>query len=219
VVKISGTIFLDLDGTLLDTSKRHYKLYKDILDRKSPVSKESMFSKEKFWYMKRAGKKTRDILPEYLPDEIITSFEEEWLHKIEKKSYLRYDETFPGVKDILSDLSIEFDLVLVTLRNSTENLHWELSNLNLKNYFKAVISGKGPKKNLVENYLANNHKGEVCMIVGDTEEDIKTGLELKIPAISVTCGIRSREFLEEFKPDFCIKDLNGIADVIKSIQS
>jgi phosphoglycolate phosphatase len=217
VVKISGTIFLDLDGTLLDTSWRHYKLYKDILEMKSPIDKESVLSKEKFWHMRRIGKKTRDILPESLPDEIITSFEEEWLQKIEKKSYLRYDETFPWVKNILSDLSIEFNLILVTLRSSTENLHWELSNLNLKNYFKAVISGKGPKKNLVENYLTSNHEGKICFIIGDTEEDIKTGLELKIPVISVTCGIRSREFLEEFNPDFCIKDLNEITDVIKSI--
>jgi phosphoglycolate phosphatase-like HAD superfamily hydrolase len=217
VVKISGTIFLDLDGTLLDTSRRHYKLYKDILEMKNPVNNESVLSKEKFWLMKRAGEKTRDILPESLSDEIIAGFEEEWLQKIEKKSYLRYDEIFPGVKDILSDLSIEFDLVLVTLRSSTENLHWELSNLNLKNYFKAVISGKGPKKNLVEIYLAGNHEGKICFLIGDTEEDIKTGLELKIPVVSVTCGIRSREFLEGFNPDYCIKDLNGIADVIKSI--
>jgi len=219
VVKISRTIFLDLDGTLLDTSWRHYKLYKDILEMKRPINNESTISKEKFWHMRRTGKKTRDILHESLPNEIIASFEEEWLQKIEKKSYLRYDEPFLKVKSTLSYLNREFDLVLVTLRNNTENLHWELSSLGLKNYFKAVISGKGPKKGLVENYLTNDYREEKCLIVGDTEEDIKTGLELNMPTISVSCGIRSREFLEQFNPDFCIKDFREIRDIIKSVQS
>lgn len=212
VIKISGIIFLDLDGTLLDTSPRHYKLYKDILDGKG-LTNELTLQKEKFWHMKRIGKKTRDILPKSLPDESIVCFEEEWLQKIEKKSYLQYDILFPETKGILAYLNKEFDLVLVTLRNNKENLYWELFNLGLNSYFKSIISGKSPKKNLVENYLIKN-KWERCFIVGDTEEDIKTGLELDIPTISVSCGIRSREFLEQFNPDFCIDHLKEIVDII-----
>ncbi len=210
MIDISGIIFLDLDGTLLDTSMRHYKLYRDILDKKGLTS----LPMKKFWHMKRGGKKIREIIPEFLSNEILASFEEEWIQKIEGKSYLKYDELFPGIKDILSHLNEEFDLVLVTLRNDAENLHWELSNLGLDGYFKSVISGKGPKKNLIKKYLISNYKGEVCMIVGDTEEDIKTGIELDMPTISVTCGIRSKEFLEEFNPDFCISDLSEIVDII-----
>lgn len=212
MISISGIIFLDLDGTLLDTSKRHYNLYKDILNGKGLT--ESVLNEENFWHMKRTPKKTRDILSESLPDEIIAIFEEEWLQKIEKMSYLQYDEPFPEIKGILSYLNKEFDLVLVTLRNNTENLHWELANLGLDSYFKSVINGKGPKKNLVESYLTSNYKGK-CLIVGDTEEDIKTGLKLNIPTISVTWGIRSKEFLEQFNPDFCIDDFKEIINIIK----
>ena len=211
VIEISGTIFLDLDGTLLDTSPRHYKLYQDILNEKG-VS-ESKVSPEKFWSMKRAGIKTCDILPEFFSEEAITSFEEEWLQKIEKKSYLQYDELFPEVKNVLLNLNKEFDLVLVTLRNNTANLHWELRNIGLENYFKSIISGKAPKKKLVESYLIGR-PNERCIIVGDTEEDIKTGLELKMLTISVTCGIRSREFLEQFNPDFYIDSFQKIVDII-----
>jgi phosphoglycolate phosphatase len=216
VIEISGTIFLDLDGTLLDTSTRHYKLYRDLLDEKRLSNKESKLSPEKFWHMKRAGIKTRDILPASLSDENIASFEDEWLQKIEKKSYLQHDELFPETKNILSYLNKEFNLVLVTLRNNKENLHWELSKLNLNSYFKFILSGKGPKKILVEEYLIKNWNGEKCLIVGDTEEDIKTGLELKIPTVSVTCGIRSREFLEQFNPDFCINGFQEIVNILKT---
>ncbi len=212
MIKITATIFLDLDGTLLNTSKRHYKLYKDILNE-MPHNKGSMFSHQKFWSMKRAGIKTRDILPASLSNEIITSFEEEWLQKIEKKSYLQYDEPFPGMKNILSDLNKKFDLILVTLRNNTGNLHWELSKLGLKSYFKSIICGEGPKKKLVEGYLRDN-PDEKCIIIGDTEEDIKTGLKLEITTISVTWGIRSRAFLEDFNPDFCTDSFQEMRDII-----
>ena len=186
----------------------------DIMNNKRISSRELKLSPEKFWSMKRRGIKTHDILPASLSDEVIVSFEEEWVQKIEKKSYLQYDELFPGIKNVLSDLNKEFDVVLVTLRNNTENLHWELSKLGLKSYFKFILSGKGPKKNLVEDYLAKNCNCE-CMIVGDTEEDIKTGLKLGMLTISVTCGIRSKEFLEQFNPDFCINSLNEIITIIK----
>ena len=211
VIEISGIIFLDLDGTLLDTFPRHYKLYQDILNEKGVP--ESKVSPEKFWNMKRAGIKTCDILPVSFSEEAIVSFEEEWLQKIEKKSYLQYDELFPGTKNVLFNLNKEFDLVLVTLRNNTENLHSELSKLGLKSCFKSIISGKGPKKKLVESYLMDR-PNKRCIIVGDTEEDIKTGLEQKMLTISVTCGIRSREFLEQFNPDFCIDRIHEIVDII-----
>ncbi|MEN6294432.1 MAG: HAD hydrolase-like protein, partial [Methanobacterium sp.] len=165
MIEIPGTIFLDLDGTLLDTSPRHYKLYQDILNKKG--ASESKVSLEKFWNMKRAGIKTRDILPASLSNEIIDSFEKEWLQKIEKKSYLQYDEPFPKTEKVLSCLNKEFDLVLVTLRNNTENLHWELSKLGLQNYFKAIICGESPKKKLVEDYLRDS-PDEKCIIIGDT---------------------------------------------------
>lgn len=211
VIEISGIIFLDLDGTLLDTSPRHYKLYQDILNEKGVP--ESKVSPEKFWNMKRAGIKTRDILPVSFSEEAKVSFEEEWLQKIEKKYYLQYDKLFPGTKNILLNLNKEFDLVLVTLRNNPENLHWELSKLGLKSYFKSIISGKCPKKKLVQDYLMNS-PNEKCIIIGDTEEDIKTGLQLEITTISVTCGIRSRAFLENFNPDFCIDSLHEVINII-----
>lgn len=169
-----------------------------------------------FWEHKRMGTKTKDILPEYSSEEIKISFQDEWLLKIEKKIYLSFDEVFPGTKAALSDLNQDYDLVLVTLRNNIENLSWELSELNLKAYFKSILSGKGPKKNLVANYLVNNKNVDKCLIVGDTEEDIRTGLELNIPTVSVTYGIRSEEFLKKISPDYCISDFRDIINIAKT---
>lgn len=211
-MKIS-TIFLDLDGTLLDTSERHYKLYKDILDLKELSS----LKKKDYWKIKRSGNKTRETLPKSTPEKIVKEFENEWIENIEKKSYLKYDVLFPEIKNVLSILYNEFDLILVTLRNNTENLHWEISHLNLDRYFKTVIVGKGSKKKLIEDYILNHDNDNNYFIIGDTEEDVKAGLELKIPMISVTYGIRSRQFLKQLKPDYCIDNFNELLDVIEKL--
>lgn len=203
------TIFLDLDGTLLDTSERHYQVYKDILSSKGI----KRFLKKDFWRMKRSGIKTRDILPKHLPEETKNRFEEEWLEEIEKKNYLKYDKVFPGTMEVLSDLSKEYDLILVTLRNNIENLNWELSKLELKTYFNSIISGRVSKKNLVENYLLTNENIGKCLLVGDTEEEILTGQQLDIPTVSVTYGIRSEEFLKKFNPEYCIGNFEDIKRV------
>lgn len=203
------TIFLDLDGTLLDTSERHYQVYKDILSAKGI----KRLLKKDFWRMKRSGIKTRNILPKHLPEETKNRFEEEWLEEIEKKDYLKFDKVFPGTMAVLSDLSIEYDLILVTLRNNIENLNWELSKLELKTYFKSIISGRVSKKNLVENYLLTNENIGKCLLVGDTEEEILTGQQLDIPTVSVTYGIRSEEFLKKFNPEYCIGNFEDIKRV------
>lgn len=163
--------------------------------------------------MKRRGIKTSDILPQYLSERIKRRFEDEWLHKIEKKVYLQYDRVFPGIRSVLLDLNKRYDLILVTLRNNMENLHWELSKLKLKIYFKSIISGSGSKKNLVENYLIKHQNIEKCLIVGDTEEDILTGVKLHIPTISVTYGIRSEEFLKKYNPDYCIGNFKDVKNI------
>lgn len=171
------------------------------------------FIKNDFWKKKRSGIKTRDILPKYLPEEIKNRFEEEWLEKIEKKVYLKYDKVFPGIMSALSDLNKEYDLILVTLRNNIENLNWELSKFKLKTYFISIISGQDSKKNLVENYLLNNQNIEKCILVGDTEEEILTGQQLDIPTVTVTYGIRSEKFLKKFNPKYCIGNIEDIKRV------
>jgi phosphoglycolate phosphatase len=44
-------------------------------------------------------------------------------------------------------------------------------------------------------------------MIGDTEADILAGQALAIPTIAVTCGIRSRRYVERLQPTCILSDL------------
>jgi len=211
-------IFFDLDGTIIDTSSRHYLVYKDIM---VSCGITNILSKNEFWNEKRKGKKTVELLPKNLAEEFIKKFMDEWLKRIEDKRYLKYDKLLPESLDVLSILKDNCDLILITLRNNRENLLWELNNFGLNKYFKGVLVDSPLKiKNkvsLIKDYVERNSENDNFIIVGDTEADIFAGKELGILTIAVTYGIRSKEFLMKLKPDFCFDNISKLPDILKRI--
>jgi len=212
------TIFFDLDDTLISTSERHYRIYKDIL---RDYGIQNILSKEDFWNYKRMGRKTVELLAKNSSEEFIQKFMDEWLKRIENKNYLKYDNLLSESLIILSGLKNKADLMLVTLRNNRENLFWELNNLGLVNYFKEILVDSPVKlKNkmtLVKDYTEKQLKENKFIIVGDTEADILTGKELGMLTVAVAYGIRSKEFLEKLKPDFCLNSLSEFLKILKKV--
>ena len=210
------TMFFDLDGTMIDTSERHYRVYKDILDF---YEIPNTLTKKEFWNQKRKGRKTVELHPKNLSEEFIQKFIGEWLKKIEDRNYLKYDNRLPDSLGVLSILKNKADLTLVTLRNNRENLFWELDNFGLTNYFKEILIDAPLKlKNktlLIKDYIERYPKEDNFIIVGDTEADISTGKELAMITVAVTYGIRSKEFLTKLKPDFCLDNLSELPEILK----
>jgi len=212
------TIFFDFDGTLIDTSERHYRVHKDVL--KFLGAMETL-SKEEFWFQKRRGIKTVKLLPKDFSIELTQKFMSKWLEKIEDKSYLKYDTLLPETLDVLKILKKKYNLVLVTLRNNKKNLVWELDKFGLANYFKEILVSSPLKlKNkdpLIIDYIEKSSKNNF-IIVGDTEADILAGKELELSTVAVTYGIRSKEFLMKLKPDFLLDSFFDLYKVLKEIE-
>jgi phosphoglycolate phosphatase len=212
------TIFFDLDDTLINTSQRHYQVYCDItkiLDLEYPIDKDE------FWKLKRDGISTVKILNE--KDEgIIEKFSKLWIDKIEEKNYLFYDTLLPGTLCLLSNLKEE-RLILLTMRSNRGNLIWEIKKLGLNDYFKSILSCSPlqfiDKTVPIINYFNNENSitNENSAIVGDSEIDIITGKKLNMTTISVSYGIRSEDILLQLKPDYCLKDITEIIDIINGI--
>jgi phosphoglycolate phosphatase len=208
---MTQVIFFDLDDTLIDTSHRHYMVYKDILDfHKIP----NALLEEEFWSQKRTGRKTVEFLP--ISGEFSQEFMSEWLRKIEDRAYLKYDSLFSETLDLLSKLR-KYNLVLVTLRNDKQNLFWELDQLKLTEYFTEILVGSPASKNkvaLVKTYLKENSGRDNCVIVGDSEVDVYAGKEMGFLTVAFTGGVRSRNFLSKVEPDFCIDNLFEIFKIL-----
>ena len=82
---MSGPIFLDLDGTLIDVADRHYITYVAAL---SAVGEYELLAKDQFWERKRRGASTVDLIP---PDASKEKVGEIWIEQIETRDALSYD--------------------------------------------------------------------------------------------------------------------------------
>ena len=213
-------LFFDLDGTLLDTSERHYRVYKDIL---SLYKVSNILRKEEFWNRKRNGVKTVELLRRKTSEKLVQKFTEEWFKRIENKKYLSHDNLLQENVDILSTLSNKDNLVLITLRNNKDNLFWQLKSLKLDKYFKEILIASSSSLNskifLIKHYLKKCHGNNIDnnIIIGDTEVDIVSGKTTGILTVAVSCGIRSKEFLARLEPDFLLDKFSDLPEVLENL--
>ncbi|MBI2144031.1 HAD family hydrolase [Candidatus Woesearchaeota archaeon] len=212
---MKSTAYIDLDGTVLDTKKRHYAAYTAILKRHgcNPLGIRS------YWNLKTAATPNAEILKRTKAQHIAKQFQKEWLQEIEKKGRLKLDSLAEKAREGLKALS-QFRLVLVTLRQSRKSLLRQLKLLGIKGCFDAVLSGH-PKKTqpwkqkagLIRKDIKKGNRA--AFMIGDTEADIKAAKKLKIPAIATTSGMRRKELLLRLKPEFTATQLNKAATIAK----
>jgi len=197
------TLFLDLDGPLLDGKLKHYNCYREILShyggRQLPI--------DDYWEMKRT-KVTRDIMLER--SQFQASYELflfEWINLIETEAFLQYD--------VLQDLVLEtlalwqekqYRIILVTMRKNRENLLQQLESFGISKYLDEILNCPFLQKNTKYQAL-KNHRFKKAVFIGDTEEDTSTAKLLGIPSIGITSGLRNAAFLQA---DYLVDGIHAI---------
>lgn len=205
------TIFLDLDGPILEGKCRHYQCYNDILIENGFVPLEI----EAYWAMKRNRIDRRQQLAASQADGIYEQFLQSWLKRIEKKDYLALDQLQPGVLERLQQWrSLGIELTLVTMRNHEDNLHWQLDELGLSPLLDRVLavgtaSGEMGKAEAARPYVDGGAAG-TALWIGDTEIDISAARSLGVRVCAVCCGLRTSEYLASLTPDFLCPDLRAL---------
>ncbi len=206
-------IFFDLDGTLIDASKRHHGVYTDVVTELGG----SPLQQSEYWDLKRSKSDWEIILPKSnISADQKNLFLARFIPKIEAIDYLKSDTLFPGAVDTIEKLSQKHTCYLVSLRRNHEHLLAEIGWLNLTPHFSKILSGHSEtdgsdvKSAIIKAELGDN-KG---LIIGDTEADILTGKLLNLTTVAVLSGIRNREFLESLKPDYLLKDVTELSVTI-----
>jgi phosphoglycolate phosphatase-like HAD superfamily hydrolase len=207
-----NTIVLDLDGPLLEGMYRHYQCYSDILTEQGFVP----ISMPRYWEMKRNRIDRRQLLSLSKASNIYDLFLFEWLRRIETKKYLALDQLQTGVIDILQDWGENRKrLLLATMRNNSVNLHWQLRELGIAQFFNEIVvvgSGEaGANKSVKIKLLLNNVSLDETIWIGDTEVDIHAARELGVKICALTCGLRASEYLASLAPDLLELDLSSFA--------
>ncbi|MBS1520092.1 MAG: HAD family hydrolase [Bacteroidetes bacterium] len=188
-------IFFDLDGTLLESRPRLYRLFKYMV----PSCKLSF---DEYWALKRNKidhKKILKNLFHYTPEEI-KAFEKDWLNQIELPEWLILDEPFEGISDYLRNLKQTHKVFIVTSRQSEKMAIDQVNRLGWSDLIdKLLVTGQVKEKyELIKNEVK---PGPGDWLVGDTGKDIQTGKQLGINTAAVLTGFLSEEKLAEYKPD------------------
>jgi len=199
------TIALDLDGTLIDVSERDYRIYADILLRLgySPISKDE------YWPLRRNITDIHYILSlsGLVSEEDVSAFLKERKALMEAWSYLRIDKPFDDVKETLSRLNKEYNLIILTKRYDREVTKRQVSELGLTDFAELMIVTDSKEEAMrgINNLYA---------MIGDTENDIVPANNVGIKSIAVTTGIRNKEKLSVYSPSVIINHLSEVIQYI-----
>ena len=198
------TLFIDLDGTLLDVHARHYAVY-------ATASQELGFeplTSDAYWQLRRTGKSSADALGD-VPADVIERFAVMWLDRIELDENLALDQCYRGVLPVLERLSQRFRLALVTLRRDREALLRQLRSRRIYGYFSSVLSLTAYVR-LSKADLVGQWAGP-AIVIGDSEADIELAEEMGARCICLDWGLRSREFLRDVGARAVVGSLDDLA--------
>lgn len=212
-------LFLDLDGTLLDDTKRHYATYVDVLSQ--PDLRGHPIPEKEYWTLRREGKPPAEILKHsrLFPTKLAL-FGERFEERLETPEMLALDALRPGTETALGKLYTKTPIVLVTQRRSLEDLENQLASMKIRKYFATVLSGAPQKTRRVDKHTRFKHKAGLvrarykllpteAVYIGDTETDVLAARDLHFEVFLVENGHRTKEFQMKSEPDRIVPDLSG----------
>lgn len=202
------TIIFDLDGTLIDSSERMYRLFQKLVP-------QSQFSKEQYWELKRDKINHKMILERYFEEIDFYCFNEKWLKQIELEKYLKMDEPFYDTEDVLKALRANsISLILLTARQSKERLLEELERMDILKYFNLVLTTEGIKSKelLLRDSISEGKikRSNNDLFISDMGKDILLGREYGYYTIAITHGFMNAKRLLEYEPNKIIDNLSDI---------
>lgn len=233
------TLFCDFDGPIIDVSDRYYFTYQQSLVETQRIYAQQGVSlslhtltKPQFWQMKQ--ERTPDVeiaLRSGLYGPQAEVFLAQVQQRVNQSDLLAADQLQPGVTWSLSLLhSLGVRLVLVTLREQQQAdsiLHqYDLRHLfteiwGMGNQHNTYANLSHHKTALLQQAIAQQqqqgHSTATAWMIGDTEADIIAGQATGVKTIALTCGIRSRGYLESFTPTHIHSDLLSAAHFLLGI--
>jgi phosphoglycolate phosphatase len=205
-------ILFDLDGTILDSKLRLYRLFCDI-------TSQTTLSFSDYWDLKRSMKDHQFILKEYLNYSFVeySDFEKKWMSLIETEKYLKYDKPFDFTEKVLQAIQSQgHGLYIITARQSKERTLRQIQNTGLSPYFEAILitENQQTKEDLIKK--SNIQLSSKDILIGDTGIDVKTAKELNLVSIAVLSGFRNKEVLSQYSPDYIENDIQFLLSYVKS---
>lgn len=194
-------VFLDLDGTLINNSKRYFESYRKASNNQDLNFESFLISRKKYMNAKTMFTDTNQYTDQTLKD-----FEIVWGLNIEKEELLSFDTLFSGVPKWLHHLSKKTNIIYCTNRRSYQHLINQLEYLDIKKYASDILMSF--QKTKEETILKSNiiySSGD--WFIGDTPADISAGKSLGLKTCGVFSGLNSEQVLKSYNPDLLLSNV------------
>ena len=204
------SVFLDLDGTLLDVSRRYYAVHQEIVSQIGGEVRDAAT----FWRLKQEATSIEKLTGLVSSD--ARQYHRRWKLLIEAPSYLELDEWLPEAGVTLRSLAAHYNVVIVTLRGKANALHSQLRTLRCPDVAQVLSAPAGADPAAAKAHLIQSspYYTKPAVIAGDTEVDIRAGKALGLTTIAVLSGIRSGVRLATESPDFTIGTIRELPDTL-----
>ena len=220
-------IITDFDGPISDVSERYYRVYLLSLEKNRRQNQQiRVLSKEEFWGLKRSRTPEKQIgIMSGLEETQAENFALFRKQNVHTQPYFEYDILAnDALQALLKAKNAGVDLVVMTMRR-VRDLEYALQIFDLYQFFpenrRYCLSNYYVKTRdiddkplLMERALKELPPVKETWMVGDTEADITAAKKHDVKSIAVECGIRDRNQLESYGPDYFVKNVTEAVNLI-----
>lgn len=227
-------VFCDFDGPIVDVSERYYQTYQQGLRAIASIYAQdtktalpiSPLSKHHFWQMKQNRMADIEIaIRSGIPASWFDPFIQIVKQIVNHPSLLLCDQLQPSAWAALQHIQqANMRLVLVTLRHPQQVdafLHQQgMAHLvdevyGLIDMNAAYVNQVEQKCDLLAQAIAQQkvkgYRTHTSWMIGDTEADIIAARGMGLSAAALTCGVRSKSYLQKLEPTAIYDELLSAA--------
>jgi phosphoglycolate phosphatase len=212
---ITKGIFLDLDGTIVDSTEAYIEAARIAFQT---VGKES--------FEKKAALEIPRRIEQGLSINDLVGIDSKKFLKSYIKAYYSITEAktklLPNIHNTLGSLSKNAKLAIITMRHvSNQVMLKELDYLGIAQYFTHVVTALDtPKPKPSPEALLHCARAldlEICdcIIAGDSINDVRAGKAAGIKTVAVLSGLFLRKELAKECPDLILSDLSALPELIR----
>ena len=208
-------VLLDLDGTVVNTNELILQSFEHTLNKLLGycLHREEL--------VKTFGQPLVEVFQTIAPDKA-DELLSEYQSFQQSADHSQYIKLCPHVREALDEFQkMDLKIALVTSKRQI-GAYQNLTQFDLFPYFSTIVTyestlehkpnGEPAKKALHELNIAPRE----AIMIGDSNYDILCGRDADTYTAAVSYSAMDKDFLLSFKPDYYLKDLLELVDILKS---
>lgn len=190
-------LIFDLDGTLINSKKRHSLLMRRILESNGIIVPTDF--EDSYMDFKDSGNNNKKYLTTILnlPLDLASKICTEWVNEIESDEMIKYDTLYEDTIEVLEKLNKNNTIIYLSSRSKEDTLIKSLKDLKIYDYANEIYvtdpkDGSNGKSEIIKK-LKEKEKDNI-IIIGDTEVDYDAARNANIKSYILNRGFRNKEY-------------------------